>query len=126
MKNTDKKVVKKSTKKTTKKVTKFVPSMIYDVTMCENLEDVFYIFGATNLIYGLPLTAEMEEALIAGCKDDILALATDLFDGDILVRHNGHFVEPKIVKTVTIEQEKPVTKKPNIFKRFWNWITRKK
>lgn len=130
MKNTDKKVVKKSTKKVAKKEVTFEPKYIYDITCCESLEDILYVFGACNLFYGLPVSEAMNEALIAGCKQDILTLAGMMFDGDILVRHDSAFVEPRIVNTVTLnkDEELKVTKKkkPNIFKRFWNWITRKK
>lgn len=134
MKNTDKKVVKKSTKKVAKKVVEFKPDYIYDITCCETMADILYVFGASNLIYGLPVSAAMYEALVAGCKEDILSIAGMLFDGNILVRHGDTFVEPVRTNVFTIKDDEKVTikngkmkvKKKNIFKRFWNWITRKK
>lgn len=133
MKKTENKTVKKSTKKVTKK-TKFVPKYIYDITNCESEMDILFAFGTVNIVYGLDVTADMHEAMMEICKQDMLYLLSMMTDSKILMRDNGLFTEvpnTKVYKLNTdekavIKNGNVVVQKKNVFKRFWNWITRKK
>jgi len=123
-KNTIKKVTKTVKKK------KFVPKFIVDFTLCDTITDVYYAMGVAKMFVDIELTETEINAILDTCKTDALYITSELVDSEILIKNSkGFFVEPKIRETVVLkadEEVKIVKKKPNIFKRFWNWITRKK
>lgn len=107
------------TKKTTKKTVS--PKFIVDLTKAECANDVFAQFAVAKQEAGLPMTENEFNAVV-------------LASGLMAVEALGEAIN-KVSKEIEIKNgEKLVfdakgnfkVKKPNIFRRFWNWITRKK
>lgn len=118
--------------KSTKPVKKYV---IVDLTNIENPSDVYAAFveakcGVEPITkeemfnYAMHVTELMNTYVIQSCNRlidyidalcDVIERTYDSSEDDEIVDHE----EEK-------EEEEKVEKKPNIFKRFWNWITRKK
>lgn len=131
-----------TTKKTTKKSVK--PTLIIDATECVTADDVVFAFAK----------AKMKKYLTKSEIGSVFDAAYDLiFDAmidqvscianSIMAHHNTiHFDGEKIVMLnltkYDIQDDERFEcysdgktaiskiKKPNVFKRFWNWITRKK
>ena len=110
----------KKTVNNTKKEKK--PAFIVDLTNVETPADIFIQFGLAKQRAGLGMTdaeftALYERAIEFGIDTAVAGLMTiphkefSVKDGEKLILDG--FGNVKI-------------KKPNIFKRFWNWITRKK
>lgn len=117
--------------KSMKPVKKYV---IVDLTNVENPSDVYAAFveakcGVEPITkeemfnYAMHVTELMNSNIVKSCASlvdyldaliDTIESAYDSSEDDEMVDH-----EKK-------EKEEKVEKKPNIFKRFWNWITRKK
>lgn len=86
-------------KKTTKNTKKtFKPVYTVDITDCVNGTDVLLAFANAKQKAGLPITDDELNAII---EDNSYMIILECVDHSIR------------------------EKKPNIFKRFWNWITRK-
>lgn len=75
---------------------KFKPLFTADVTACENEREIVVAFAEAKVDAGLPITRREYDTCMSDAKR-------------IYLRY------------VTIYE-----KKPNVFKRFWNWLTRKK
>lgn len=121
--------------KSMKPVKKYV---IVDLTNVESPSDVYAAFVETKcgvepitkeemFNYAMHVTELMNSTIVKSCASlvdyldaliDTIESACDLDDTDD---------EDETETEVEQEIEEPkVEKKPNIFKRFWNWITRKK
>lgn len=98
---------KKTVKKTTKKQ-KDVKYIVVDLTNITCPRDVYTAFAV----------AKMDNVLTETEKIATINEAIDTLDK--IARINA--MRKKTVEYTT----NPIVKKPNIFKRFWNWITRKK
>lgn len=110
-------------KKTTKKITKTVkPAFIVDLTNVETPTELYAAFGLAKQDANLPMTDDELVAIVNIAVGTTLAALQDAFNKlpfqkfDIT---NGE-------KLVFDEKGNVKVKKPNIFRRFWNWITRKK
>lgn len=90
--------------KTTNKKITTKPDYIVDVTKCETLDDVKLAFATAKKNAGVPLTDENIQAFIDNAISNI----------------------KPIVCAAVIDVEIEEKKKPNIFKRFWNWLRGKK
>lgn len=116
--------------KSTKPVKKYV---IVDLTNIENPNDVYAAFVEAKcgvepitkeemLNYAMHVTELMNSTIVKSCVSLI-----DYFDALIdtieSAYDNQENPDDLVIKR---EGEEKVEKKPNIFKRFWNWITRKK
>lgn len=130
----------KETKKVTKKtVKKFKPAYIVDLTDCEDWFDVRASFIEAKYEYDKNLltvedwdflfslnTAVELEAFV----DSVLShggtfvCSRDTDTNEHIIRYIGCSTMRAVIP-VRVTENKP-TKKPNVFKRFWNWITRKK
>ena len=108
----------KTTKKT-KKVAK--PAFIVNLTKADSATEVYAQFALAKQEAGLPISSEEFNAVMlvsAMVAIDALGEAIDKVSKQIEIKNDeklvfdakGHFI----------------VKKPNIFRRFWNWITRKK
>ena len=119
-----KKDTKKTVKKTSKVVKEFKPKFVVDLTNVTDPQDVCVEFAFAKQNAGLPLSEREFTALIDKTIDitinGMLACSKAVFN--------------EVAKTVEINGDEKLVfdskgqfkvKKPNIFKRFWNWITRK-
>lgn len=119
--------------KSTKPVKKYV---IVDLTNIESPSDVYAAFveakcGVEPITkeemfnYAMHVTELMNSTVVKLC-----ASLVDYFDAQIdtieSVYDNQEDPDDLVIKRKEKEEEEKVEKKPNIFKRFWNWITRKK
>lgn len=118
--------------KSMKPVKKYV---IIDLTNVESPSDVYAAFveakcGVEPITkeemfnYAMHVTELMNSTIVKSC-----ASLVDYFDALIDTIENAYDNQEDpddlVIKREGEEEEK-VEKKPNIFKRFWNWITRKK
>lgn len=90
--------------KTTNKKITTKPDYIVDVTNCETINDIKLAFAKAKKNAGVPLTDENIDAFV---NEAIEQLQPAIF----ISIGNIDIVEKK---------------KPNIFKRFWNWLRGKK
>lgn len=119
--------------KINKKVSK--PVFKVDITWCSTEEDVLVAIADAKLDANVALTKEQFEAVIA---DEVrfalhVILNTAFTWNNAIVWENDGFRKMNLNKYHIENDEKfEITKngvkikKQNIFKRFWNWITRKK
>lgn len=108
-----KNTIKSGTKKSTKKATTFIPMYVIDLTRCTSVEDVVKQFAINKILCTLNV-AELESFVdtvidLYSCAVEAKSTKLDLTNGN-----------KYIISSDGIE-----LKKPNIFTRFWNWITRK-
>lgn len=114
-------IMKKETKKVTKKTVKKVePKFIVDLTDIDDPRDVWVRFGLAKQNAGLPMTKTEFEAII----DKVADIATELVYCKMILASTPIEINGDD-KLVFDSKGKFHVKKPNIFKRFWNWITRK-
>lgn len=125
-----KKVIKKENmvtpKKTTKRTKKNEP--ILDLTMAEDDIDVFAAYGRMKVEQNQPISQIELESIIANHVDAILATMFT-WNNTVMLKEDGTYMAMNLsvyTPEKTEAAEPKVEKKPNIFKRFWNWITRKK
>lgn len=105
----------KKTSKTIKSVTKF--SLVVDFTNPVNIEDPRIAFIDAKVEQRAPIT-----------KDDIYAIVDyvkDLVVDNIFSDCNAAVLDGEVLIKCAAIKAKPYKKKP-WYKRFWNWITRKK
>lgn len=124
-------------KKTNK--TKAKSLFTVDLTYVENVRDIYSEFGIAKQKAGLAMTKREFGNIIARvisytseiqyCMD----IAFHFKDNNGLILEDGVFkpiniksVEVRDDEMLVIKKGKGAVKKINIFKRFWNWITRKK
>ena len=105
----------KTTKKTNKK--EFKPAFIIDATNCETVEDFLIEKAWAKYDAGLDLNTKDVDALIDDAVDTTI---DEIFDG-----HNAAVIEGDTIVGMTAVKVEVEEKKP-WYKRFWNWLTRKK
>lgn len=79
----------------------FKPLFTVDLTECETPRDIYVKYADAKVAAGLPITKTEYDAVIAGAEDNAS------------------------LKVTMVVAECEPKKKPNVFKRFWNWLTRK-
>jgi len=95
---------------------KFKPAYTVDITNCNDERDVIVEFAKAKVSAGLPITKTEYNA-------SVLSIAQKILDGvAVATKAAALFAETILNSVKNTEAEK----KPNVFKRFWNWITRKK
>lgn len=122
--------------KSTKPVKKYV---IVDLTNIENPSDVYAAFveakcGVEPITkeemfnYAMHVTELMNSNIVKSCASliDCLDALIDTIESAYDNQEDPDLVIMKREEEKEEEEEEKVEKKPNIFKRFWNWITRKK
>ncbi|QOR57660.1 hypothetical protein [uncultured phage cr130_1] len=101
------------------------PTYVVDITSCQTVNDVICEFVYAKVEAGLPITMleykistenfinnyKTAEEMIHECFDTAVNEVSTIVD--------------KLHETYT-KQNNTEVKKPNMFKRFWNWITNKK
>lgn len=109
----------KDIKKTAKRVKK--PLYVIDITECESVEDIIYTTILTKINSDVEITDEELTTVVSILWDNVI---DRMFNGaSILYMHNDGLIERIYNNRVIVV--KNTKKKPNVFKRFWNWITRK-
>lgn len=120
------KTVKNSTSKKTKKAVK--PAYIIDITEAESAEDILLVFAACKITTGADkLIPSEEDVLMKTAWLNTMTNAINELSKDNriwVIGCNSVILTPCVDGPIAVKL-KPM-KKPNIFKRFWNWITRKK
>lgn len=85
---------------TTKRMKKkFKPLFTADVTACKDEREIVAAFAEAKVDAGLPITRREYDTCMA---------------------------IPRRAFYITVYTDCKCKKKPNVFKRFWNWLTRKK
>lgn len=118
-----KKVLKEVEKKPVKKAKKaFKPEFTVDITECATGLDVKRAIIEAKIHAGITAT-EQEVDILTDCfVNDVL---------DALMGTKNALVRTKSGDVIALDAVKVnedlciCKKKPNVFKRFWNWITRK-
>ena len=107
--------MKKNTKKTVK------PTYVVDLTDIEGPEDVTIEFIAAKVRAGISITdKEFMYTLGYGAITAFEAVENFYFN------HTTCIEDDKLAEKLLKEIKKSITKKTPWYKRFWNWITRKK
>lgn len=95
---------------------KFKPSYIVDITKCEDTLDMIVAIAYAKI-----------DANVAITRDELDAVRVlSAYDLKNFVEATADKFSEMIISTLNkcVEKKEP-KKKPNIFKRFWNWITKK-
>lgn len=118
--------MKKITKKVTKKA--FKPAYIVDLTNANTAEDTIFAFAWAKMKN--VLTDTEIEAVIAATMENTFAMleatANSVMNVNKAVYDISNGASLIINKDGVRLEEPKKEKKPNVFKRFWNWITCKK
>ena len=121
--------MKKTNKNTSKKA--FKPAYVVDLTGVQSKEEATLRFALCKYENKIDNFSASD---IQALSDYIAALSTVIAVGELInddhiwiIGCGSVYVTPSVDGTIvkTEVKLKPM-KKPNIFKRFWNWITRKK
>lgn len=129
----------KTQKTITRKITKKVdPTYTIDLTNVTNIEQFFVEKALAKYSAGIPLTKEDLTAIVqyvANIANRCTAvyLIDEIFeDCNGAVIENGKIIPIEFEKTILKDDEEIVVRnsckkirKQNVFKRFWNWLTRK-
>lgn len=101
------------------------PVYVVDITSCKNVNDVIYMFAYEKVNAGLPITMLEYKTSIKSYTDNYKTLediVNECFDEAV---NTVSAITDKLCNTNTKTND-TVEKKPNVFKRFWNWLTNKK
>ena len=95
---------------------KFKPSYIVDITKCEDTLDMIVAIAYAKVDANVAITRDELDAVIVLSAYDLknFVEATAVKFSEMVINTLNKCVEKKEPK-----------KKPNIFKRFWNWMTKK-
>lgn len=110
-------------KKTTKKTTKAVkPAFTVDMTEVNTPTELYAAFGLAKQDAKLPITDEELTAII----NLTIATVMETLAKEFEKLPYKEYEITKGEKLIFDEKGNVKVKKPNIFRRFWNWIARKK
>ena len=101
------------------------PVYVVDITSCKNVNDVIYMFAYEKVNAGLPITMLEYKVSIKSCIDNYKTaeeMIQECFDTAV---SEVATIADKLRRIYTKPNNTEV-KKPNVFKRFWNWLTNKK
>lgn len=110
----------KSTKNTKKE-----PKFIVDYTNIERPEDVYVEYILAKVRAGMVIDSEEAKALVhfgAVLTMEIINNYVEIFENTCVTTINDNKVAEDVLKILA----KATQKKQPWYKRFWNWITRKK
>lgn len=95
---------------------KFKPSYIVDITKCEDALDMIVAIAYAKVDANVAITRDELDAVIILSAYDLKDYVNEMADkySEMIINTLNKCVEKKEPK-----------KKPNIFKRFWNWMTKK-
>lgn len=112
----------KNIKNKTKNMNKaFIPAYIVDITDAKTVEDVVFAFAMARI----KRCCTMPEISVVVNK--VVDIAADVAFDNVFNTLKAHSVKIDISdgSKVVLDHEGVKVKKPGIFKRFWNWLTRK-
>lgn len=98
---------------------------ILDITTCETYEDIVVCNILNKYASGKKLTKNEVAIIVNWTTASIIDnVVTKMFgEANVLIRnHNTGCISRYIAHKVA---KAPIEKKPNIFKRIWNWVTGK-
>lgn len=101
------------------------PMFVVDFTNISSVNEISAKIARAKVDAGIPLTKNDLINVIESSIDDFVA---ELYDAGI-IELAGNVISPKHVTidfNGVFESVKEEPKKPNVFKRFWNWVRRKK
>ena len=139
--NTTKNTTKKSTKKVSvnKKATEkieFTPKYVIDITTCSTIDDILITFAIYKILYFEDINSVQAEALLSYVRSTLEDVADVALNKNEIIVYDELANRMRITRTfrtvrnsgetAVISDNGITIKKPGIFKRFWNWITRKK
>ena len=116
--------MKKDTKKVTKKTVKeFKPAFVVDLTDAKSMTDVYVAFGLAKQSAGLPISDvefdAITDKIVEISVHELAEMSKEAFDkATRIVNITGD------EKLVFDAKGGFTVKKPNVFKRFWNWVTK--
>lgn len=112
-----------ATKKTVRKAKQ--PTIIVNLIGDKDISEVLRAFAVAKVRAGVPIT--MDE-LANVCIDSIYAYEADLFSwNNAVIKINGNEYLKLDMHVYEMEENAVCEcepKKPNIFKRVWNWLTK--
>ena len=111
---------------TKKKVSKKIePKFIVDLTNANTIDDVYLAFALAKHNAGLPINDAELTTIVGTAVDLTIQAMTNNYI--CLPKDAGKSIEVNDGEKLIFDSKGNVSvKKPNVFKRFWNWITRKK
>lgn len=95
---------------------KFKPSYIVDITKCEDTLDMIVAIAYAKI-----------DANVAITRDELNAvIVLSVYDLKNFVEATAVKFSEMVINTLNkCAEKKEPKKKPNVFKRFWNWMTKK-
>ena len=109
--------MKKDTKKVVKTTKKIKPDFIVNLTNVEKPEDVYVKFGMAKHNAGYAMSDAEFDAIIGATAN----IAIKLYAASMILKSEAVQIEGD-EKLVFNSKGEMFIKKPNIFKRFWNWV----
>lgn len=113
------------TKKITKTTRKPVSGVITNGLDCDTVTDLYYDYYRAKVRAGKPITIEELDFIEEVAVNTFLDKVTNAFV-DTILSCPCQTIEVKSGEKLVFDAEGNArVKKPNIFKRFWNWVTGK-
>ena len=101
------------------------PTYIVDITSCQTANDVICEFAYAKVEAGLPITMLEYKVSMKSYIDNYKTaeeMINECFDTAV---NKVATITDKLCGVYTKPNNTEI-KKPNVFKRFWNWLTKKK
>lgn len=104
---------------------KIKPTYIVDITSCQTANDVICEFAYSKVEAGLPITMLEYKVSMKSCIDNYKTTEEMIHECFDTAVDKVATIADKLCGVYTKPNNTEV-KKPNVFKRFWNWFTNKK
>ena len=101
------------------------PTYIVDITSCQTANDVICEFAYAKVETGLPITMLEYKVSMKSCIDNYKTAEEMIHECFDTAVSKVATIADKLCGIYT-KQNNTEVKKPNVFKRFWNWLTNKK
>ena len=101
------------------------PTYIVDITSCQTANDVICEFAYAKVEAGLPITMLEYKVSMKSCIDNYKTTEEMIHECFDTAVNKVATIADKLCGIYTKPNNTEV-KKPNVFKRFWNWLTNKK
>lgn len=109
--------MKKDTKKMVKTTKKIKPDFIVNLTNVEKPEDVYVKFGMAKHNAGYAMSDAEFDAVLGAA----ISIAIKMYLANMMLKSEVVNIEGD-EKLVFNSKGEMAVKKPNVFKRFWNWV----
>lgn len=101
------------------------PTYVVDITSCQTVNDVIWEFAYAKVEAGLPITMLEYKVSMKSCVDNYKTAEEMIHECFDTAVNKVTTIADKLCGVYTKPNNTEV-KKPNVFKRFWNWLTNKK